>query len=72
MQGLEWSAGSDVYTGQGVGEGLEEEMLFPDQISGPPVGWKSARSNVAMFRAIIVWQTGFRLLSVRKASCMGQ
>ena len=50
----------------GMREEIDAEMLFPDQISGPPVGWRSARSKVAMFRAIIDLHTGVRFLSVWK------
>ena len=30
---------------------IDVEIWFPDQISGPPVGWRSAKSRVAMLRA---------------------
>ncbi len=53
-------------------EEIDAETLFPDQISGPPVGWRSARSRVAIFRAITELHTGVRFLSVWKASYTGQ
>ncbi len=53
-------------------EEIDVEIPFPDQISGPPVGWRSARKRVAIFRAITDVHTGVRFLSVWKASCMGQ
>ncbi len=33
-------------------EEMDVEIWFPDQISGPPMGWRSAMSMVAMFRAV--------------------
>ncbi len=56
----------------GMREEMDVEIRFPDQMSGPPVGWRSARSRVAMFRSITDLLTGVWFLSVWKASCMGQ
>ena len=36
----------------GMSEAMDVEIRLPDHISGPPVGWRSARIRVAMFRAI--------------------
>ena len=51
---------------------MDEEIWFPDHISGPPVGWRSARMRVAMFRAITDLHAGVRSLRVWKASSIGQ
>ena len=56
----------------GMSEEMDIEIWFPDQISGPPVGWKSAMSRVAMFRAITDLHAGVWSLSVWKASSMGK
>jgi hypothetical protein len=47
----------------GISEEMEVEIWFPDQISGLPVGWRSAKSRVAMLRAITDLQAG--VLSLR-------
>ena len=47
------------------------EIWFPDQIFGPPVGWRSAARRVAMFLAIIEGQSGDPLLREWKASLKG-
>ncbi len=36
----------------GIEEVSEEDISFPDHISGPPSGWRSAVSSVAMLRAM--------------------
>ncbi len=56
----------------GMSEEMDVEIWFPDQISGPPVGWRSAMSMVAMFRANTDLHAGVWSLSVWKASSMGQ
>ena len=56
----------------GMSDEMDVEIPFPDQISGPPMGWRSARRRVAMLRAMTDVHTGVRRLSVWKASCMGQ
>ena len=48
----------------GMSEEMDVEIWFPDQISGPPVGWRSARSRVAMLRAITDLQAGVLFLRV--------
>ncbi len=35
----------------GMSDVMDAEIWFPYQISGPPVGWRSAKSIVAMLRA---------------------
>jgi hypothetical protein len=56
----------------GLSEEMDVEIRFPDQISGPPVGWRSARSRVAMLRAITDLHPGVLSLRVWKAISMGQ
>ncbi len=53
-------------------EEMEVEIWLPDQISGPPVGWRSAKSRVAMLRAITDVHVGAWFLCVWKAVSMGQ
>jgi hypothetical protein len=36
----------------GMSEEMDVEIRFSDHISGPPVGWRSAKSRVAMLRAM--------------------
>ena len=55
-----------------MSEEMDVEIWFPDQISGPPVGWKSAKSWVAMLLAITDVQIGVWSLCVWKAASMGQ
>ena len=56
----------------GKSEEMDVEIRFPDHISGPPVGWRPARSRVAMFRAITDLHAGVLCLRVWKASSIGQ
>ena len=56
----------------GMSEEMDVEIRFPDQISGSPVGWRSARSRVAMLRAKTDLHAGVLSLRVWKASSMGQ
>ena len=44
------------------------EIWFPNQISGPPVGWRSVVRRVAMFLATIEGQSGAPLFREWKAS----
>jgi hypothetical protein len=39
---------------------MEVDIWLPDQISGPPTGWRSAVSRVAMLRATIEKHMGVR------------
>jgi hypothetical protein len=48
------------------------EIWFPDQISGPPVGCRSAVKIVAIFLATIEGQSGDPPLREWKASSKGQ
>jgi len=48
----------------GMSEEMDVEIWFPAQISGPPVRWRSARSRVAMLRAITDLQAGVMFLRV--------
>ncbi len=41
---------------------IEVKIWLPDQISSPPVGWRSAMRRVAMLRAITDRQRGKSLL----------
>jgi len=43
----------------GIEEVSEEEISFPDHISGPPSGWRSAVRSVAMLRAMTEEHRGF-------------
>jgi len=47
----------------GISEEMDLEIWFPDQVSGPPVGWRSSKSRVAILRAITDLQAG--VLSLR-------
>jgi hypothetical protein len=42
----------------GIVEVREKEISFPDHISGPPRGWRSAVRRVAILRAIADRQRG--------------
>ena len=42
----------------GIEEDKVEDISFPDHISGPPRGWRSAVRRVAMLRAIMEGQRG--------------
>ena len=42
----------------GIVEVREKEISFPDHISGPPRGWRSAVRRVAILRAITDGQRG--------------
>ncbi len=42
----------------GIEEVREEDISFPDHISGPPRGWRSAVRRVAMLRAMTDGQIG--------------
>ncbi len=55
-----------------MSEVMDVEIRFPDQISGPPIGWRSAKSRVAMLRAINNLHAGVLSLRVWKAISMGQ
>jgi hypothetical protein len=48
------------------------EIWFPDQISGPPVGCRSAARRVAIFLAMIEEQSGEPLLREWKANSKGR
>ena len=56
----------------GMSEEMDVEIRFPDHISGPSVGWRSAKSSVAMLRAIADLYAGALSLRVWKVSSMGQ
>ena len=56
----------------GIEEVSEEEISFPDHISGPPSGWSSAVSSVAMLRAMTEGQSGLPPRWEWKASSSGQ
>ncbi len=55
-----------------MSEEMELEIWLLDQISGPPMGWRSAKSRVAMLRAINDVHIGVWSLFVWKAVAMGQ
>ncbi len=55
-----------------MSEAMDVEIRLPDHISGPPVGWRSARSRVAMFRAITDLHAGGLFRRVWKANSIGQ
>ena len=55
----------------GICEEMDVEIRFPYHISGPLVGWMSARSRVAMFWAIPDLHVGVMSIRVRKASSIG-
>ena len=50
----------------------EEDISFPDHISGPPRGWRSAVRRVAMLRAMTDGQSGLPPRWEWKASSNGQ
>ena len=54
-------------SGMGMSEEMDVEIWLPDQISRPPVGWRSARSRVAMLRATTDVHIGVWSLCVWKA-----
>ncbi len=56
----------------GMSDDIDVKILFPDQISGPPVGWRSAKSKVAMLRAKTELHAGVWYMCVWKAISMGQ
>ena len=56
----------------GIEEVREEDISFPDHISGPPRGWRSAVRRVAILRAITDEQRGLPLRCEWKASSNGQ
>ena len=56
----------------GINEAMVEEIRLPDHISGPPVGWRSARSRVAMLRAKADLQAGVLFLKMWNADSIGQ
>ena len=47
------------------------DIWLPDQIYGPPPGWRSAISKVAMLRATMEGHRGSRALRVWKAISRG-
>ncbi len=51
---------------------MDVEIWFPDRNYGPPVGWRSAKSRVAMLRAKMELHAGVWSLCVWKAISMGQ
>ena len=55
-----------------MSEVKDVEIRFPDQISDPPIGWRSAKSRVAMLRAINNLHAGVLSLRMWKVSSMGQ
>ena len=56
----------------GISEAMVVEIRLPDHISGPPVGWRSARSRVAMFRAITDLHAGVLFRKVWNADSIGK
>ena len=56
----------------GISVHIDAEIWFPDQISGPLVGWRSAKSRVAMLRAKTELHAGVWSLCVWKTISMGQ
>ena len=56
----------------GIEEISDEESSFPDHISGPPSGWSSAVSSVAMLRAMTEGHSGLPPRWEWKASSSGQ
>ena len=56
----------------GIDEVRDREISFPDHISGPPRGWRSAVIRVAMLRAITDGQIGLPPRCEWKASSNGQ
>ena len=60
------------YVEMGIEEDKVEDISLPDHISGPPMGWRSAVSRVAIFRAITEGQRGRPPRWEWKASSRGQ
>ena len=56
----------------GIDEVMDREISFPDHISGPPRGWRSAVRRVAILRAITDGQIGLPPRYEWKASSHGQ
>ena len=56
----------------GIEEVREEDISFPDHISGPPRGWRSAVRRVAMLRAMTDGHSGLPPRWEWKASSNGQ
>ena len=56
----------------GISEVMVVEIRLPDHISGPPVGCRSARSRVAMLRAMADLQAGVLFRKVWNADSIGQ
>ncbi len=56
----------------GMSEEMDVEIWLSDQIPGPPVGWRSAMSRVAMLQAITDVHIGVWSLCVWKVVSMGQ
>ncbi len=55
----------------GIEEVRDREISFPDHISGPPRGWRSAARRVAILRAITDGQRGLPPRCEWKASSNG-
>jgi len=55
----------------GMSDDIDADIWFPVQISGHPVGWRSAKSRVAMLRAKTDLHPGLWSLCVWKAIPMG-
>ncbi len=47
--------------GSGIRDEMKRDIRLPDQISGPPTGWRSAINRVVMLRATIEGHIGVRL-----------
>ncbi len=56
----------------GIKEVREEDISFPDHISGPPSGWRSAVRRVAMLRAMNDGHSGLPPRWEWKANSNGQ
>ena len=56
----------------GIREVMDVEIWLPDHMSGPPVGWRSARSRVAMLRDRADLQAGVLFRKVWNADSIGQ
>ena len=56
----------------GIDAVRDREISFPDHISGPPRGWRSAVRRVAILRAITDGQIGLPPRCEWKASSNGQ
>jgi hypothetical protein len=61
---------SSVVIGMSLSSAID--IGFPDQISGPPKGYKSAAISVAMLRAMMEGQIGVPPLRAWNASSSGQ